>query len=133
MQLNKKKELAAKVFGVGIERIILVDSHLNEIKEAITRQDIRDLHNAGAIQIREVKGRKRIVKRKHRRRTGRVKLKVNKSKQEYVIITRGLRKLAKHLLKTKKIDKENYNDIRRKIRARTFKSRRHLNESLEMK
>lgn len=133
MQLGNKRELASKVLGVGKERILFAESHLSEIKEAITRQDIRDLVNSGAIQIREIKGRRKIVKRKHRRRTGKVKLKVNKSKQDYIIITRKLRKFAKHLLKTGKINNENYKDIRRKIRARSFKSKRHLNETLENK
>ena len=133
MQLKAKRELAAKVLNVGKERILFVDSRLTEIKEAITRQDIRDLFSAGAIQVREISGRKKIVKRTHRRRTGRVRKNVNATKQEYVIITRKLRKFAKHLLKTKKINQESYEDIRRKIRARTFKSRRHLNESLETK
>lgn len=133
MQLKSKRELAAKVLGVGKERVLFVDSRLTEIKEAITRQDIRDLFDAGAIQVREISGRKKIVKRKHRRRVGRVRLKVNASKQEYVIITRKLRKFAKYLLKTKKINKETYEDVRRKIKARIFKSRRHLNEALEIK
>ncbi len=133
MQLNSKKQLAAKVFGVGTDRILFVESRLAEIKEAITRQDIRDLHNAGAIKIKDASGRRKIVKRKHRRRTGRFRKKINQSKADYVIITRKLRKFAKHLLKTKKIDKEAYGDVRRKIRARIFKSRRHLNETLETK
>ena len=49
MNLSKKKKLAAKVFGVGKERIVFAKSRLNEIKEAITKQDIRDLKNDGAI------------------------------------------------------------------------------------
>ena len=44
MQLSNKKELAAKVLEVGKGRIIFVESALAEIKEAITRQDILDLH-----------------------------------------------------------------------------------------
>ena len=130
MQLAKKKNLAAKVLKVGKNRIIFVDGHLSEIKEAITRQDILDLKKSGAIQIREIKGRKKAVKRKHRRRVGKVKNKVNNRKQEYVIITRKLRTFGKHLLKTGSIDKVKYGKIRKMIRARKFKSKRHLKESL---
>ena len=43
MNLTKKKELAAKVLKVGKNRIIFVEEHLSEIKEAITRFDIADL------------------------------------------------------------------------------------------
>ncbi len=131
MQLAKKKSLAAKVLDVGKGRIIFVETHLQEIKEAITRQDILDLHKSGAIKIREVKGRKKIVRRKHRRRTGKIKMKVNNRKQEYVIITRKLRKFVRGLVRVGKIDKEKNRSIRRMIRARKFKSKRHLKESLE--
>jgi|TARA_B100002003_G_C13635143_1_gene324534 large subunit ribosomal protein L19e len=131
MQLAKKKSLAAKVLGIGKGRVIFVEAHLQEIKEAITRQDILDLHKSGAIEIREVKGRKKIVRRKHRRRTGKIKMKVNNRKQEYVIITRKLRKFVRGLIRAGKIDKEKNREVRRMIRARKFKSKRHLKESLE--
>ena len=108
-----------------------MEDSLSEIKEAITRQDIVDLHKAGVIQIKEVSGRRKIVKRKHRRRTGKVKKKVKNRKQEYVIITRKLRKFAKHLLKTGSIDKEKHAETRKQIRARKFKSKRHLKEHFE--
>ena len=73
MNLANKKELAAKVLNVGKNKVYFVQENLKEIKEAITRQDILDLYNAGAIQIKEVKGRKKIVKRKNRRKTGKNK------------------------------------------------------------
>ena len=69
MQLAKKKELASKVLKTGKNRIIFTEENLSEIKEAISRQDILDLHKAGAIKIKEVKGRKKITRRKHRRGT----------------------------------------------------------------
>lgn len=128
MQLAKKKELAANVLGVGKARVYFVDTHLSEIKEAITRQDIIDLKNAGAIKVKDIKGRLAIVKRKHRRGKGKVKLRVKKTKQEYVKLTRKLRMFAKHLLKTKKIDDHKYKEIRKMIKASRFKSKRHFIE-----
>jgi len=130
MQLAKKKVLAAKVLKVGNNRVIFISGHENEIKEAITRQDILDLHKSGAIQIRHISGRKKIVKRKHRRRTGKIKKKVKTQKKDYVTLTRKLRKFGKYLLKTNEIDKEKHKEIRKRIRAKKFRSRRHLNESL---
>jgi large subunit ribosomal protein L19e len=133
MNLTNKKELAAKVLKVGKNRIYFVEENLSEIKEAITRQDIHDLHKAGAIQIKEVSGRKKIVKRKNRRRTGKVKKKVNNKKQEYVIITRKLRTYLKYLLKIGTVDKEQYKETRKQIRARKFKSKRNLKEAMDKK
>ena len=130
MQLAKKKALAAKVLKVGLGKIIFVSGHEAELKEAITRQDILDLRDAGAIQIKEKSGRKKVVKRKHRRRTGKIKKTVNVRKKNYVLITRKLRKNAKSLLRKGEIDKEKHAEIRRRIRAKKFRSKRHLNESL---
>lgn len=130
MQLAKKKELASRVLGVGKGRIIFVESRTNEIKEAITRQDIIDLHKSGAILIKDLCGRRKNVKRKNRRRVGKVKKHVLKTKKEYITLTRKFRKYCTFLLKTKKIDKEKYKTARRMIRARKFKSKRHLNDSL---
>ncbi len=131
MQLAKKKELVAKVLKIGKNRILFVEEHLPEIKEAITRVDIMDLYKSGAIKIREVKGRKKIVKRKNRRGVGKVKKNVNTRKAEYVIITRKLRKFVRGLVRAGAIDKERSGEIRKQIRARKFKSKRHLKDSLE--
>ena len=40
MNLGKKKQLAARTLGVGKSRVHFVNENLNEIKEAITKQDI---------------------------------------------------------------------------------------------
>ena len=130
MQLAKKKALAAKVLGIGKERVVFVKGNMAEIKEAITRQDILDLHKSGAIKVKEISGRKVIVKRKHRRGVGKVKKRVNKKKQVYVKLTRKLRTNLRSLLKIDKITTDQYRTARKMIRASKFKSKRHMNESL---
>ena len=131
MNLARKKALAAKVLKVGKDRVAFVKESLPEIKEAITRMDILDLHKSGAIRVREVKGRKKIVRRKNRRRIGKVKNRVNNRKAEYVIITRKLRKLVRGFVRAGKVDVEKKREIRKQIRARKFRSRRQLKENLE--
>jgi len=131
MQLNKKKNLAAKALGVGKDRIIFMNESLPEIKEAITRRDILDLANSGAIQIREIGGRKTPEKRKHRRGIGKREQKVPNKKHVYVLLTRKLRSTARGLLAMKKMSNEQYANIRKMIKASKFKSRRHLLESLK--
>lgn len=131
MNLLNKKKLAAKTLGVGMGRIEFNINRLEEIKEAITRQDIKDLVKGGAIKIKEPKGRKKNVKRKQRRRAGKIKLKVNSRKQEYVKITRKLRRYIKSLKDQEKITKEKHIDLRKQIRNRIYKSKRHLRESLQ--
>jgi ribosomal protein L19E len=60
-----------------------------------------------------------------------VKKKVNKSKKEYVTVTRKLRGFLKHLSKRNLVDKEKYRETRKMIRAKRFRSKRHLKETLE--
>jgi len=133
MQLARKKDLAAKVLGVGKNRIVFAEGRLAEIKEAISRMDISDLHKSGAISIREVSGRKKIVKRKNRRRVGKIKQNVSTRKAEYVIITRKLRAFVRGAFRIGKINAEEKQEIRKQIRARKFKSKRQLKEHLENK
>lgn len=133
MNLRNKKSLAAKTFGVGKERVVFIDSRKDEIKEAITRQDIRDLVQSGAIIIKEIKGRKKNEKRKKRRNKGKIRKKINKRKQIYVKITRKLRRYAKEMEAQGKISKEELKEIRKKIKERMFKSKAHLKSYIEGK
>lgn len=130
MNLAKKKTLASKTLGVGKGRIIFNVKRLEEIKEAITKQDIRDLFSSGAIIIKEAKGRRVIVRRKIRRKSGSVKKKVRNTKKEYIIITRKLRRYIAELLGAEKLTKEQYLKLRKEIRARVFKSKAQLKERL---
>ena len=128
MNLGKKKILAAKALNVGKKRIVFLEPRLEEIKEAITKQDIKDLVQEGAIVVKGVKGRKKVVKRKKKRGVGKIKKKVNVRKKVYATLTRKLRKYIYELKKTGKLDREDVIDIRKKIRNRLFKSKAHLKE-----
>ena len=128
MNLSKKKKLAKRTLGVGEDRIAFLESRLEEIKDAITKQDIRDLVKSGAIIIKERKGRKKVQRRKSRS-TGNVRKKVGKRKKEYMILTRKLRKYLKSS-EARKLSKEHIVDMRKKIRNRVFKSKAHLKEHI---
>ncbi len=130
MNLEKKKTLAAKTFNVGRERIVLNQTRLADIKEAITKQDIRDLFADKAIFIKEIKGRKTIEKRTTRRRGGSIRKKKKNGKLTYMIITRKLRKSLAELKRKSLITRENYQKLRKEIRARDFKDKNHFKERL---
>jgi large subunit ribosomal protein L19e len=125
MNLRNKKQLAIKTLGIGKSRIIFMQSRLDEIKEAITKQDIRDLKKEGAIVIKEVKGKKKVEKKK-KRGPGNIKKKLNTRKQDYVIMTRKLRGYVAELKKREELSREEVIDIRKKIRNKKFKSKAHL-------
>lgn len=130
MNLGKKKKLAARTFGVGKERIVFVNSRLEEIKEAITKNDIRDLHETGAILIKEIKGRKTRKSKSKRRSVGNVRKTRKNRKRNYVILTRKLRGHVRGMKEQGKISKENFRMIRKKIRNKEFKSKANLKEYL---
>lgn len=130
MKLEKKKALAAKTFGVGKDRIVFNKEMLAEIKEAISNQDMRDLASQGAIFIKEIKGRKKKEKRKTRRRQGSIKKSMKRTKTHYVILTRKLRKYLAELRRKELISEENYQTLRKEIRASIFKSKSHLKERI---
>ena len=124
--LKIKKSLAARALDVGKSRIVFILSRLSEIKEALTKQDIRDLKNDGAIIVKDVSGRKKNVNKKKRKTTGKIKKKVKNRKQEYVKMTRKLRKYVLEMKKQGKVSRDEYLDIRKKIRNRIFKSSANL-------
>jgi large subunit ribosomal protein L19e len=126
MNLRKKKELAAKALNVGKDRIVFVKERSQEIKEAISKQDMRDLNKDKAILVKEIRGRKTNVARKNKKGPGKIRKKINLRKQKYVIITRKLREYVKELLNQKKLTKEEAVEIRKKIRNNEFKSKANL-------
>ena len=128
MNLKKKKSLTARTLKVGKERIVFLKARLEDIKEALTKQDIRDLEKDGAILVKEVKGRRKVKKKKTRRSTGNIKKKVSTRKQDYVIMTRKLRRYVAEMKKQGNLSPEEVKDIRNKIRNRIFKSKAHLKQ-----
>lgn len=130
--LANKKQLAAKTLKVGKNRIQFHDNGNNfaEIKEAITKQDIRELHAEGIIAIKPIRGRKIIKRRKTKRGPGKIKRTINNRKQTYVKLTRKLRAYLKELRRIGVIESSVYSELRKKIRMREFKSKAHLKEYL---
>ncbi len=130
MNLEKKKILAAKTFNVGKGRIILNQARLADIKEAITKQDIRDLFADNAIMIKEINGRRVVEKRKTRRRGGSVRKKVKDEKIKYMIITRKLRGHLAELKRKGLVKREPYLTLRKEIRAKSFRDKTHFKERI---
>ncbi len=126
MNLAKKKSLAARTLNIGKSKIVFLQSRLAEIKEAITKQDIKDLKKEGAIVVKEKKGQKKKIRKSKKRTTGNIRKKVNKRKELYVIMTRKLRKYVAEMKKQGKISPEEATDIRKKIRNKIYRDKAHL-------
>jgi len=130
MKLEKKKALAARALNVGTKRIVFNAKRLSELKEAITKQDMKDLKEGGAISLSEKQGHKTHKKRKTRRRTGSIKKKPKTRKQDYVKLTRKLRKHLTNLSNRGNLEKEKHKEIRKEIRTKSFRSLSQMKERL---
>ena len=130
MKLEKKKDLIARTLKVGKGRILFNINRLSEIKEAITKNDIKDLHASGAILIKDKAGRRKLEKKKTRRRKGSIKKKVKTRKEDYTLLTRKLRAHLKSLKNRGKITNENFKSLRKEIKASGFRSLSHMKEKL---
>ncbi len=131
MNLNKKKQLAIRTLGMGRDRIVFNPNRMDEVKEAITKQDIRDLVSSKAIIIKDRKGRKKKEGRLNRARAGsRKKIVINK-KREYIIITRKLRRYLMFLRKKNLLVKEMHLKLLKEIKSRNVKSLVQMKERIE--
>jgi large subunit ribosomal protein L19e len=130
MNLGKKKKLAKRTFNVGEDRIVFVESRLDEIKDAITKQDMKDLRKSGAIIIKERKGRTKVFKKRNRS-AGNIRKHIGKRKRNYIILTRKFRAYGRNLHLSGGISKDELNTLRKRIRNKEFKSKSHMKELME--
>lgn len=137
MKLGTKKKLAAKVLNVGVNRVVFDSERLPDIKEAITKMDIKGLIKGGAIKAKPVKGasksrfRKRLVQKRKGRRQGKGSRKGKqgsrlKSKVTWMNKIRLQRKYLKMMKEKELISSEDFRMIYNKASGGFFRSRRHM-------
>ena len=129
MKLDYQKRLAAKVAGVGLDRIRFNPDKLEEIAEAITRSDIRRLIKSGAIEILPKRGVSRARARERPKRRGPGSRKGGKysripRKRRWIMKIRALRSELKRLKEKGIIDTRTYRELYRSLSR--FESVRHL-------
>ncbi|MBW2974224.1 50S ribosomal protein L19e [Candidatus Woesearchaeota archaeon] len=142
MKLNNQKRLAAQLLKCSKKRIKFDNDRLSDIKEAITKADIKDLINDKAIKkvhakgVSRVRARKRLVQRKKGKQKGRGSIKGAKNarlprKREWINKIRSQRKLLSELKEKKIIDDALYSELYLKSKGNFFRSRRHIKLYLE--
>ncbi|UCD20870.1 MAG: 50S ribosomal protein L19e [archaeon] len=118
-----QKQMAARVMKVGVNKVYFDPERMDDIKEAVTKQDIVTLIKDKAIKKRPIRGvKKRAHKKKlerkkkgRRRGVGKVRKRVNKRKQTYV---KKIRKIRDYLQKVKPlIPKEEFLKIKKLIKG----------------
>ena len=137
MNLRSKRLIAAKLLKVGLDRVWFDPSKNPEIKEAITRADIRKLVATGVILVKQKVGNSRgrsrfIISQKRKgRRSGPGSRKGTKTsrlgrKRIWINSIRAQRDLFNELLKGETISQETYRELRSKAKGGFFRSRRHI-------
>jgi large subunit ribosomal protein L19e len=140
--LKNQKRLAAKAVSVGIDNVRLVPERISEIKEAITKEDIRALIKSGAIIIyakkspSRIRARLRQKQKKRGRRRGAGKRKGAKfarapGKLTWTRKIRLMRSTLKALREKNRITKETYKDIYLKAKGGFFRDKGHMMFYLE--
>jgi len=137
MRLSVQKRLAATILKCSQKRVWFDQENLEEIKEAITKVDIKSLINQGLIGVKPVKGISRgrtrqakAQKVKGRQRgTGKRKGSANArtpKKEAWMNKIRKQREFLKELRDKKLITTSSYRTLYSKSKGGFFRSKRHI-------
>lgn len=137
MQLKLQKRLAATLLDCSHKRVIFDTSKLSQIKESITKEDIRGLIHNGTIREKAVKGVSRFrAKARHSQRlkgrqhgAGRKKGKASArapDKQVWMARIRLQRVFLKALRESKHISGTTFRTLYMKAKGGYFRSKRHI-------
>ena len=141
VNLKAKKRLASRVIGVGVHRIRFDTDHLDDVADAITRENIRSLVTANTITVKSFtgtsKGRahKKKAQRKKRGTTqgskrGRKGARVGK-KEVYVAKVRSLRRLLKIAKDRKDLTNPEFWALYKRVGGNTVRNKAHLRTLME--
>ena len=127
MRLKIQKRFASKILKASKKRIKFDEERLEDIKETITRADLKGLIKDGAIIAKQKKGisRARIVKRRKPLKKGK-KTARHPKKRTWINKIRALRTILKTLRDKELITKEVYHDLYGKAKGGFFRTKRHL-------
>lgn len=142
MKLKIQKRLAGQILKRSPNKIRFDPERLEEVKEAITKVDVRSLINDNAIRAKPVKGVSRVRARKIQRqkskgkrrgvgsRKGKFRARLPK-KEEWMNRIRLQREFLRTLKDKKIIDSLTYRMLYKKSGGGFFRSKRHIKLYIE--
>ncbi|MBN2111519.1 50S ribosomal protein L19e [Candidatus Woesearchaeota archaeon] len=142
MKLNVQKRLAADILNCSPKRVRFDEERLAEIKEAITKIDIKGLIKDKAIEKKPVKSiskgrvRARHTQKKSGRRRGQGSRKGRENarasfKKTWINQVRAQRDLLKRMKEKEKITSQVYRNLYEKSKGGFFRSKKHLKLYIE--
>ena len=137
MKLNTARRLAADEFKSGISRVWVDTNSIDQVMEAASRQDIRDLIRRNVIQVKQKKGnsnarlKKRVVQRSKERRRGPGSIKGTKyarfpRKDRWIKTIRALMDELRTMKKDNRIDAKTFRKFYVQVKGGNIHSRAQL-------
>jgi large subunit ribosomal protein L19e len=141
VNLKTKRRLVARILGVGANRIKFDSEYLDDVADAITRDNIRSLLTANIIEVRPIKGtskgrahHKKSQRRKRGTKQGSKKgargTRIGK-KQVYVRKIKALRRRLKVSKGRKEITNQDYWKLYRQVGGNQVRNVAHLRTLIE--
>ncbi|OGI15391.1 hypothetical protein A3K63_05570 [Candidatus Micrarchaeota archaeon RBG_16_49_10] len=135
--LLMQRKLAAKLLKVGESKIWIDQSKIEDVKNAITRADIKKMISHGYIKAKPDKiKRPNLYPKKKKKRAGSRKGKLRArepGKIRWMNTVRPLRRMIKELRESEKISKAEYRKLYMSVKSGAFRSRSHLKLYLRQK
>ncbi len=140
--LKSQKRIAADIMDVGKDRVRIDPDEMEKVDEAITRQDIRNLIEGGAIEKKPEKGtsKGRAKHNKKQKAKGRQKGQGSRkgrktarkdSKEEWMEKIRALRSELKEMRDTDELNSKQYRELYDKAKGGFFRNKKHLHNYID--
>ena len=137
MKVNNQKKIASRILKRSKKRVILDPERLEEIKEAITKHDLRNLIKDGAIVpiqskgVSRVRARARQSQKKKGNRKGLGSRKGTKNARDnkktvWMNTVRLQREFIKKLRENKIVETKTYSMLYKKVKGGFFRSKNHI-------
>ncbi|MFZ1077177.1 MAG: 50S ribosomal protein L19e [Nitrosotalea sp.] len=141
VNLRTKRQLVSRILGVGVDRVKFDPTYLDDVADAITRDNIRSLITANVIEIRPIKGTskgrahfKKAQRKKrgtkHGSRKGSRGARVGK-KEVYVKRIRAMRHQLKVSKARKEISNESHWKLYKQVNGNQVRNLAHLRSLIE--
>ncbi len=142
MNLVNQRRISAEIMNVGESKVWFDPDRLTEIKEAITKNDIRNLIKREAIKSRpelgisRTRARKRLEQRRKGRQAGPGTRKGSRTarltrKEAWMLSVRSQRCFIKELKDKSLVEDKTYRNLYLKVKGGYFRNRRHIKLYLE--
>jgi large subunit ribosomal protein L19e len=144
LKLSTQRRLAARILGIGVNRVWIDPTKITDVSTAITSDDVKQLIHDGTIKARPERGvsraraRVRIGQRKRGRRRGvgsrRGTARARKPKKvAWIRTVRPLRLMLQELRDKEVIERREYRRLYRMVKGGSFRSKAHLQTYLKEK